>query len=206
MPQLVAQAKASGASLLIVQELGADQAPGFFAAMGSDWRYDRAGLNVVGWDARQWTWVSSNPVNLSSFGQMQRTLLAVNLAHTSGKALRLASTHLAAAASDLTAARAVVARATQAAEVGAALGLDPVPALLGADWNSRTATDNGPAAPRSILGALGWTFDQTALANDAKKGIDGTAANYGIRLDSSAVVDLGTASDHDGRLIVATLH
>lgn len=82
---------------------------------------------------------------------------------------------------------------------------DPVPTLLGGDWNSRAATDNGPAAPRSILGALGWEFDRTALANDAKHGIDGTAANYGIRLDSSAVVDLGTASDHDGRLVVATI-
>lgn len=190
---------------MIVQELGADQAPGFFAAMGPDWRYDRAGLNVVGWDTRQWTWVSSNPVNLSSFGQMQRTLMSVTLSDNSRRILRISSTHLAAAASDLTAARAVVARATQAAEVGAALGLDPVPTLLGADWNSRTATDNGPAAPRSILGALGWKFDNTALANDAKHGIDGTAANYGIRLDSSAVVDLGTASDHDGRLVVATL-
>lgn len=81
----------------------------------------------------------------------------------------------------------------------------PPPTLLGADLNSRTATDNGPAAPRSILGALGWTFDQTALATDAKHGIDGTAANYGIRIDSSVVVDLGPASDHDGRLVVATV-
>lgn len=117
----MAKALDSGASLLIVQELGADQAPGFFAAMGPDWHYDRAGLNVVGWDVRQWTWVSSNPVNLSSFGQMQRTLMAVTLVHSSGRVMRFASTHLAAAASDLTEARAVVARATQAAEIAAAL-------------------------------------------------------------------------------------
>jgi len=213
MPMLVARAKASKASVLIVQELGADQAPGFFAAMGSDWHYDRAGLNVVGWDTRQWTWQASNPLDLSSFGQMQRTLIAVTLQELEGfsgsdkngsRLGRFASTHLAAAASDLTEARAIVARATQAAEVAGALALAPVPTLLGADWNSRAATDSGPSAPRTILGALGWTFDSTPLAADAKKGIDGTAANYGMGITSSQVVDLGTASDHDGRLVVAT--
>jgi endonuclease/exonuclease/phosphatase family metal-dependent hydrolase len=203
MPLLVARAKASKASALIVQEMGADQAPGFFAAMGSGWHYDRAGLNVVGWNG-DWTWQTSNPLNLSSFGQMQRTLLAVNLAHATGKAVRLASTHLAAAASDLTEAQAVAARATQAAEVTAALALDPVPTLLGADWNSRAATDTGNSAPRKILTALGWTFDQTDIIPDAKHGIDGTAANYGMSITSSQVVDLGIASDHDGRLVVAT--
>lgn len=203
MPLLVARSKAYKASVLIVQEMGADQAPGFFAAMGSGWRYDRAGLNVVGWNS-DWKWQSSSPLNLSSFGQMQRTLLAVSLVHVTGKAVRLASTHLAAAASDLTEARAVVARAAQAAEVSAALALSPVPTLLGADWNSRAATDTSATAPRKILAALGWTFDQTDLIPDAKKGIDGTAANYGMSITSSQVIDLGTASDHDGRLIVAT--
>lgn len=201
MPMLVARAKASKASILIVQEMGADQAPGFFAAMGM--HYDRAGLNCIGWD-NDWKWQASNPLNVSSFGQMQRTLIAVNLAHVTGKVVRLASTHLAAAASDLTEARAVVARATQAAEVSAALALAPVPTLLGADWNSRAAADTSATAPRKILTALGWTFDQTDLTPDAKKGIDGTAANYGMSITNSQVVDLGTASDHDGRLVVAT--
>lgn len=187
-----------------MQELGADQAPGFFAAMGPDWHYDRAGLNCVGWDTRQWTWQSSKPVGLSSFGQMQRTLLAVNLAHATGKVLRLASTHLAAAASDLTAAQAVTARATQAAEVAAALGLVPVPTLLGADWNSRAATDTSASAPRRILTPRGWTFDATDIIPDAKHGIDGTAANYGISITGSVVVDLAGLSDHDGRLVVAS--
>lgn len=199
----MAKALGSGASLLIIQEMGADQAPGFFAAMGPDWHYDRAGLNVIGWDARQWKWVSSGPVNLSSFGQLQRTLATVTLLHQSGTLLRAASTHLAAAASDLTAARAVVARATQAAEIGAALGPDPVPTLLGADWNSRQVTDYGASAPRTILGALGWTFDRTNLATDAKRGIDGTAVR-GLTITSSVVVDLAGLSDHDGRLVVIT--
>lgn len=190
--------------MLIIQEMGAGQAPGFFAAMGSDWHYDRAGLNVIGWNVDEWGWQSSDPVNLSSFGQMQRTLLSVTLVSGLQKLVRFSSSHLAAAASDLTEARAVVARATQAAEVSAALALAPVPTLLGADWNSRAATDTSATAPRKILAALGWTFDQTDLIPDAKKGIDGTAANYGASITSSQVVDLGTASDHDGRLIVAT--
>jgi len=200
----VLEAEESGASVLIIQEMGADQAPGFFAAMGPDWHYSRAGLNVVAWDTRQWTWASSDPTNLSSFGQMQRTLLVVTLRHASGRLERFASSHLAAAASDLTAARAIVARATQAAEVAAALASSSVPTLLGADWNSRAATDSGTSAPRTILGALGWTFDTTPLANDAKHGIDGTASNYGITITSSVVVDLAGLSDHDGRLVVAT--
>lgn len=202
MPRLVEAARVSGASLLIIQEMGRVEAEQFFAALGPGWRYDRAGLNVVGW-TEPWTWQASHPVNLSSFGQMQRTLLTVTLTHPGGMSVRVASTHLAAGASDLSPEAAVEARLVQAGEVAAALATDPLPTVLGADWNSRP-TDPEAVSPRAALGA-GWTFDQTDITHDAKRGIDGTACNYGATITTSTVVDLDGHSDHDGRRLAVQL-
>ena len=199
---MVKKIKASPATLLIIQELGQAEAEAFFKELGPAWNYDRAGLNVVGWLAPYWSWVESAPHDLSSFGQMQRTILKVTLKTQFDKKLCLASTHLAAKASDLTAEQAVIARTQQAKEIRDFLASELNPIVLGGDWNSRDISDIGQNSPRNILREAFWTFDKTDLKLDAKKGIDGTAVRNGINIVSSEVFDLAGLSDHDGRLIV----
>ena len=69
------------------------------------------------------------------------------------------------------------------------------PTFLAMDGNSN-ALDRSKDSPRVIGREYGWRWP-TEL-----RGIDFVLANYGARIDSSKRVEMGTLSDHDGRVIV----
>lgn len=206
LPLLVAAVKRSKAPIVTFQELGKVEAAQMSAQLPG-WGYQRAqggglGLNCVFWDKSQLTYVKTYDWNLDSFGQMQRTLLAVKLQYRDGAYVWAGSTHLAAAASDLSAADAIKARTRQAEQVGELLdGFRQI--LVGADWNS-PYPQTSPTSVRGILHAAGFSFRPPI--NDGKhNGIDGLGAKSRVQLLSEVVVPLGKASDHEGRLVTFTV-
>lgn len=196
----------SKATILTVQELGKVEAANLIAHLPG-WKYQRAqgaggnGLNCVFWKASEWTFTKLYDWNLQSFGQMQRTMLAVKLTHKDGSYVWAGATHLAAAASDLSAADAVKARTAQAKQVAELLdGFKQI--LVGADWNSPYPASS-PTSVRGILAAAGFTFKPPI--NDGKhNGIDGVGAKERVHMLSETVCPLGKASDHDGRFVTFT--
>ena len=215
--KVLAAAVPAAASVIVAQELGRIEAADLFSRLGQRWRYARAqgdqgnGLNVIGWDDDQWEQMAEpEEWSLPSWGQMARTMIAVKLRHrTDGMRIRPASTHLAAPASDLSAADAVRARTDQAKRVRSKINDDDPdwPTLLGWDGNDRT--DTGPNSPKALLRAYGWRFDvdQVTVANlkaDPKGGIDAAATNYGARILAERVVPLGSGSDHAARAVTFT--
>lgn len=206
---LVAKIKTQKPSVITAQELGAVEAAELFRDLGGSWRYQRHGLNVCGWHLGTFDdGYETRQKSLDSFGQMARTALAVKIRTKDGNRLRLLSSHLAAAASDLSPADAIVARARQAQQFvsWANDDEDDWPTVVGMDANSRQS-DNAPGAPRDRLRDYGWRIDAEAvkignLDGDAKRGIDLVAVNYGAVLDDVDVFTLGSGSDHDGRRFV----
>lgn len=192
----------SKATVATIQELGKDEAAQLSAHLPG-WKYQRAqggglGLNCVFWKTAEWDFVKLYDWDLKSFGQMQRTMLAVKLQNKDGSYVWAGATHLAAAASDLSAADAIVARTEQAKQVADLLdGFRQV--LVGADWNSKYP-QTSTTSVRGILHAQGFTFKPPI--NDGKhNGIDGVGAKQRVQLLTETVYPLGQASDHDGRLV-----
>lgn len=202
----------SGTGLVTAQELGKAEAADLARTLGPRWRYQRAGLNAVLWDGGRWQLGAEldRPVRaleLSAFGQLQRTVLAVKLLAEGGGHVWAASTHLAAAASDLTELGAVTARATQTREL--TRWLAPYRWLiLGADLNSRPG-DDAHQAPRWQLARAGWALDTAlpiaGLASDRKRGLDVVATRPGVELAQVRILPLGRGSDHDARHVLFTL-
>ena len=206
LPMLVDAVKRSKAPIVVFQELGkteaaemADKLPG--------WGYQRAqgggkGLNCVFWHKSQLTYGKTHDWNIESFGQMQRTLIAVKLQYKDGAYVWAGSTHLAAGASDLSDAAAIKARTAQANQIGDLLdGYRQI--LVGADWNSPYA-ETSPTSVRGILHSRGFTF-RPPIKDSKHNGIDGVGAKQRVKLLSEIVVPLGKASDHEGRLVTFTV-
>lgn len=204
-PQLASAIEKSAATLVIAQELGHLEAADLFSDLGARWHYQRNGLNVVGWHDGAWSKVGeTREWSLSSFGQLARTCLAVKLAHADGQYVWLAGSHLAAAASDLTPAAAVRARAAQAREL-ATIFADYRQIVFGADLNDR----GEKGGPRAVLAAGGWSADVSqvrvaGLSGDAKHGIDAVLTKKRAHVTFARIVPLGDASDHDARQVTFT--
>lgn len=195
----------SGASIVTAQELGKAEAADL-ARLLPGWKYQRAdgggrGLNCVLWKASEWTLRGTLDQDLDSFGQLQRTLLAVMLVHRDRSYVWAGSTHLAAAASDLTASAAVRARTAQAQQIGRRLAGSKT-TILGGDWNS-SYPQTTASSVRGILHAAGFTF-RAPLRDSKHNGIDGVGAKANVTILAETVHPLGRASDHDGRLVTFT--
>lgn len=201
--------KESGATIAVIQEIGKDESVDMYNALGDGWSWQRATLNAIFW--RKDTWAikdaetddQSRDFMLSSFGQLQRTLIICKLInHSSNQVLYAAGSHLAAAASDLSPELAKTARVTQAREIAQHLA-SYHPVIFGADLNNPNLT----SGPRKVLRDAGFNFevDQVRLVDaerDRKDGIDAVADKGDqIKIKSARVLSTGDASDHDARVV-----
>jgi hypothetical protein len=198
--KLVSIIKDAHAALVMTQEVGHDEAAQIAEKLGSSWSYQRNGLASIFWSDH---WKIEDPGHanqsrdwqLTPYGQMAggRTLITCRLRHTqTGQYVFAASCHLASNSSwGLSAIKAAQARYRQAKEVADHLhGYRQI--LLGADTNSKGAL---PGTPRAVLKGDGWSF------LDPIRAVDAVGAKNRVILKSVSVVQLGDASDHDGRLI-----
>lgn len=201
---LVKSIKAVKPDVISAQELGdharGGQAEELFHALG--YKYHAHVLNAVAWHPDKFREQSTQEITLNDHGQYPgRTAIVVKLLeHGTGNRFRMGSTHLATHSNSpqVSDARAAIIRAEQMHAVLSKVNddEDDWPMLLGMDSNSH-ATDRQNETPRSLAKVYGWTWPKDLT------GIDLVLANYRTVIDSSTKVELGTSSDHDGRLIVA---
>lgn len=206
LPKLVAAIK--GATVVMAQELGETEAAEMAEDLGERWRYQRNGLAAVLWRDEWALEEEGGRDNVSRDWQLPpykqnpegRTLIACRLRNQeTGQYFFAASCHLASNSSwGLSSVTAATARTRQAKFI--ADRLHPYSAImLAGDMNSRGSL---PGTPRHVLANDGWTFTEPAsLANDPHRGIDAVGAKRRVRVKSVAVLPLGRASDHSGRLI-----
>ena len=122
--------------------------------------------------------------DLTSFGQKQRTALAVKLRHSGGGYVWATGSHLAANVADLTTGIAK-AHKTQATEYADwAKGYEQI--IGGFDLNDAS---DAPGTPRAVLKAGGWTFGNHGS-------IDAIAAKKRVKISRVTEIALGFASDH----------
>lgn len=198
---LAAAIKSAGASVVMAQELGHDEAADLAVRLGSTWSYQRNGLAAVLW-SDHWK-LEDPPANVSrdwqlnAYGQFPggRTLIACRLRHRDTKQYFFAaSCHFASNGSwGLSSLKAATARYRQAKTVAEKLHAYRA-ILLAGDFNSKGSL---PGTPRAVLKADGFTFMEPPKVN----GIDAVGAKKRVTIKSVAVVPLGAASDHDGRRI-----
>jgi endonuclease/exonuclease/phosphatase family metal-dependent hydrolase len=200
---LVKSIKAAKPDVISAQELGdharGGQAEELFDALG--FKYHAHVLNAVGWNPDRFRERSTQEITLNDHGQYPgRTAIVTKLLDHDGNRFRIGSTHLATHSNSpsISDARAAIFRAEQMHTVLSKINddTDDWPMLLGMDSNSR-ASDRQNKTPRSLAHIYGWDWPEGLT------GIDLVLANYSTFIDSSTKIELGTASDHDGRLVVA---
>lgn len=186
--------RASGATLVLGQEIGPVEAADLAQRLGPRWHYQRNGLNAVFW-RDEWvatdvaTGDKSRDFNLESFGQKQRTALACRLVHgITGQYVFAASTHFASDAPDLKVSHAAAQDAQS--RTLASIFTKYRQIILGADID--------PELGRAGLEAGGWTF-----ANEGS--VMTAAAKERVTILATSVWPLGIASDHDGLFVLFSI-
>lgn len=189
----------SGATVVSLQEIGTVELGNLLKALGSSWQGHKAvGLNGNGLNAVIWRdeWRLSEVVldyNLPSYGQMQRTLLLVNLVHQSGVELLAGSTHFAATGPDLARAQANIAKLAQVKRV-CELTTSHKQVVLGADL---ARTDDGDDVEYLI--EQGWLLNGRTAATPQ------VVLSKGTKVGESSTVDTGKACDHSAVLTSITI-
>lgn len=177
-------AKLAGFDVVALQELGEDEAADLAKAMGEAWAYQRLGLNCVFWRVALFSLVKTRELTLPAFGQWPgRWYIEVWLKDKAGNPLRVGSTHLTVksgndAANQLAQIKQVVAFAAQSSD----------PLVIGIDTNNTQAAGTGIWVPLE-KGHYSWD----------RGGIDAILWAFGVKIPSTASLDLGAGSDHDAR-------
>lgn len=203
LPALVKSVGSSGADLVFAQELGDDdrdgQARQVFDRKG--WGYSSHILNAVGWDTVRFEHEQTERLTLPDGGQGPgRSCICVTLREReTGNLVRGASLHLAVKTNSppVSERQAQDLRAVQMQKIVSWLNnaTDDIPIFLGGDFNSR-ATDLFARSPRTIAKGYGWRWLPTFT------GIDMVMSNFGAVTTKRTKIEMGTATDHDGHLVV----
>jgi hypothetical protein len=181
----------AGLRYFAAQELGQTEAAQLAHELGGVWSYQRANLNCVFWRSDVFDYVKTRDTVLDAHGQWPgRSYVEVWLKDKKGNRLRVGSTHL-----TVKTAHDEAYQQEQIQKIVSFVNdeVDDWPLVIGIDTNNKQAAGHGMW---SVLEKYGYTWDRS--------GIDAVLWNFGVKIPRVDRLELGAASDHDGRYFSLT--